>query len=156
MKGEIINQKEAEFEALVVELEPRLRRALVAAYGFEGGREATAGALAWAWEHWERLQGVENRLSYLYRVGQSTIRRRKIPVLFTRTPYSEPWFEPTLAPALAALTERQRTAVVLIHGFDWTMREVAELTGTRISTVQSHLERGMNNLRSLMEVADNV
>lgn len=150
------SQQEADFEALVVEIEPRLRRALVAAYGFDGGREATAGALAWAWEHWDRLQGVDNRMSYLYRVGQSAIRRRRTPVVFTRTAYSEPWFEPALAPALAALTERQRTAVVLIHGFDWTMREVAELTGTRISTVQSHLERGLSSLRSSMEVPDNV
>jgi DNA-directed RNA polymerase specialized sigma24 family protein len=56
--------------------------------------------------------------------------------------------------ALAALSERQRIAVVLIHGFDWTMRDVAELTGIRVTTVQSHLERGLRNLRSSMEVPD--
>jgi hypothetical protein len=40
-----------EFEAFVHDVEPRLRRALVAAYGFERGREATADALSWSWEH---------------------------------------------------------------------------------------------------------
>jgi DNA-directed RNA polymerase specialized sigma24 family protein len=34
------------------------------------------------------------------------------------------------------------------------MREVAELTGIRITTVQSHLERGLRNLRITMAVAD--
>jgi hypothetical protein len=32
-------------------VEPRLRRALVARYGHERGREATAEALTWAWQH---------------------------------------------------------------------------------------------------------
>ena len=44
------------FEAFVVEAEPKLRRALVAIHGFEEGRDAAAEALAYAWEHWERLR----------------------------------------------------------------------------------------------------
>ncbi len=62
--------------------------------------------------------------------------------------------EPALGPALAGLTEPQRTAVVLVHGFGWKLREVAELTGTKIPTVQRHLERGLRNLRIVMEVHD--
>ncbi len=54
----------AEFEGFVRGSEPRLRRALVAAYGFEDGRDATAEALPYAWEHWERTGDAErNRLS---------------------------------------------------------------------------------------------
>jgi DNA-directed RNA polymerase specialized sigma24 family protein len=143
-----------EYERFVNDVEPRLRRALIAAYGFERGREATADALSWAWEHWGRVGRVNNQVGYLFRVGQSTVRRRRVPISFVRDDYSEPWFEPGLGPALAALSERQRMAVVLIHGFDWTMREVAELTGIRITTVQSHLERGLRNLRATMEVTD--
>jgi hypothetical protein len=30
-------------------------------------------------------------------------------------------------------------AVVLVHGFGWTHREVAELTGSRPTTVQNYL-----------------
>jgi DNA-directed RNA polymerase specialized sigma24 family protein len=142
------------FEAFVDEVEPRLRRALVAAYGFERGRDATADALGWAWEHWEQVDGLTNKVAYLFRVGQSKSRRRKTPVVFTAHPSSELWFEPSLGPALANLSERQRTAVVLIYGFEWTFREVAELTGTRISTVQSHLKRGLHNLRINMKVSD--
>jgi len=133
-------------------VEPRLRRALVAAYGSERGREATAEALAYAWEHWGRLRGAENLIGYLYRVGQSRIRQRKDRPLFVRPDHPEPWFEPALAPALADLSESQRTAVVLVHGFGWTMREVAECTGVKVTSVQNHLDRGLKKLRAAMKV----
>jgi DNA-directed RNA polymerase specialized sigma24 family protein len=142
------------FEALVNDLEPRLRRALIAAYGFERGREAAAEALGWAWENRHRLDQVSNKAGFLFRVGQSKIRRRKEPFLFIRPEYTEPLVEPSLGPALAGLSERQRIAVVLVHGFSWTLREVAELTGLRVTTVQSNLERGLRNLRASMEVDD--
>jgi DNA-directed RNA polymerase specialized sigma24 family protein len=143
-----------EFEAFVSRIEPRLRRALVAVCGFDRGREATAEALGWAWEHRDNLAKLENKVAYLFRVGQSRTRHRKQPVGFTRSEHTEPWFEPALGPALAALPERQRVAVVLIHGFSWTLREVAELMGIRVTTVQSNLERGLRNLRAAMEVND--
>lgn len=142
------------FETFVHDVEPRLRRALVATYGFERGREATAEALGWAWEHWEVVESMERPTAYLFRVGQSKSRGRKAPVSFERLIDAEPLFEPGLAPALTALTERQRVAVVLIEGFEWTHREVAELLGISVSSVQSHLERGMRNLRSTLEVGD--
>ena len=55
-----------EFEAFVSELEPRLRRALIAAHGFDRGREATVDALSWAWEHWGRLSKVDHKVAYLF------------------------------------------------------------------------------------------
>lgn len=57
------------------EVEPRLLDALVATYGPVDGREATVDALSWAWEHWDRLGDVSNKVGYLYRVGQSATRR---------------------------------------------------------------------------------
>jgi DNA-directed RNA polymerase specialized sigma24 family protein len=143
-----------QFEAFVSEVEPRLRSALVASYGLEGGRDATAAALGWAWEHRSRLTQVDNKVAFLFKVGQSSTRRRKEPVIFARSDHADPWIEPGLAPALARLSERQRIAVVLVYGLSWTLREVAELTGTRVTTVQNHLERGLRNLRTSMEVTD--
>jgi RNA polymerase sigma factor (sigma-70 family) len=55
---------------------------------------------------------------------------------------------------LADLPERQRVAVVLVHGFGWTPREVSELTGLSPSTIHTHLERGLTKLRAALEVAD--
>ena len=136
------------FESFVALNEPRLRRGLVAAYGGERGREATAEALAYAWEHWERVSQMTNVVGYLYRVGQSKTRSRRLAVTFVVADTKETQWDPRLAPALTSLTERQRTAVVLIHGFGWSLREVSELTGTKITTIQNHLERGMSKLRS--------
>jgi DNA-directed RNA polymerase specialized sigma24 family protein len=143
-----------DFEAFVRATEPRLSRALAAAYGFEDGRDATAEALAYAFEHWERLRDVENLPGYLFRVGQSRSRRRRQPVLFAVPDGSDHDFEPGLPAALAGLTQRQRLAVVLVHGYGFTLREVAELTGVRPTTMQNHLNRGLARLRLTLGVRD--
>lgn len=142
------------FDAFVRLVEPALRRALVAAYGTERGREATAEALAYAWEHWEDVSVMANPRGYLYRVGQSRTRSRRRRPIYEMRHADEPVVEPGLAPAVAALSERQRVAVVLVHGYGMTLREVAELTGTRITTVQTHAERGLRRLRASLGVDD--
>ncbi|HEY7468718.1 MAG TPA: hypothetical protein VIC07_04205, partial [Acidimicrobiia bacterium] len=40
--------------------EPRLRLALGAAFGFDLAQEATAEAIAFAWEHWDRVTRAAN------------------------------------------------------------------------------------------------
>lgn len=144
----------AAFERFVSEAGPRLGRALAAIYGFEDGRDATAEALAYAWENWPRLQHIANLPGYLFRVGQTRGRRRRQPVtdLFDIGQGGDYSFEPGLPKALASLTQQQRLAVVLVHGYGYTLREVAALTGTRPTTVQNHLHRGLSHLRKLLGV----
>lgn len=141
-----------EFADFFAAVEPRLRRALVAAYGPERGREAASEALAWAWEHRDRLRELTNPVRYLYRVGQSRARPRRRRILHFRADYSDPWVEPKLARALADMPERQRVAVVLAHGYGWTHAEIAALLGVKATTVQNHIERGLNHLRQALEV----
>ncbi len=135
--------------------EPRLRRALAAAYGPGIGRDACAEALSYAWQHWERVSVMTNPTGYLYRVGQTHARRlrRPFPYVHREEPPWERWVEPGLSPALRSLTEPQRVAVVLCHGFGWTHREVGELLGIAATTVQNHVERGLAKLRDSLEVA---
>jgi DNA-directed RNA polymerase specialized sigma24 family protein len=143
------------FEVFFDREEPRLRRALVAAYGLERGREGAAEAMAYGWEHWDDVRRMENPVGYLYRVGQSRTRRRKPAVTFEGPPHSDDiWIEPGLTKALAELSERQRIAVVLIYGFGWHLAEVAAVTGTRVPTVQTHAQRGLAHLRHALEVHD--
>jgi RNA polymerase sigma-70 factor (ECF subfamily) len=145
---------DAAFEAFVGNVEPRLRQAFVAAYGPDLGREATAEALAWAWEHWEKARTMAQPVGYLYRVGQSRTRRwRHRQILFPAVPTNGrmPDVEPGLPAALAQLSEPQRLAVLLIHGHDWSPRSVATLLGVKPTTVATHLERGLTRLRSLLE-----
>ena len=145
------------FEDFFVFAEPRLRRALVAAYGIERGREAAAEALAYGWEHWSEIRAMKNPTGYLYRVGQSRSRARKGRAVFTPDARaSDPLVEPGLAGALAQLSDRQRIAVVLVHGFGWQLREVADVTGIAVTTVQNHVERGLARLRAALEVHEDV
>ena len=133
--------------------EPQLRRALIARYGGEIGREAAAEALAYGWENWDRVSSMENPLGYLYRVGQSKSRRlwpRR--VTFPVGPeHREPWVEPGLPLALNKLSARQRQVVVLVHGFEYTHQEVADLLGLSRSSIQNHVERGLARLRAELE-----
>jgi RNA polymerase sigma-70 factor (ECF subfamily) len=145
------------FEEFMADAEPRLRRAFVAALGAHRAYDATAEALAYGWEHWDRVQTMENTLGYLYRVGQSRTRSRRHVLRITTWGagvVDNVLVEPGLLPALASLSEQQRVAVVLVHGFAWTLSEVAELLDVTKSTVQTHLERGLARLRAALEVTE--
>ena len=143
-----------EFERFAELAEARLRRAYVAAYGTDRAAEATAEALAWAWEHRERLATMQNPVGYLYRVGQSRTRPRKRPTLPTPTALGVPDVEPRLIEELASLPERQRVAVWLVHACEWTHREVGEALGISTSAVSTHVARGSERLRARLEAHD--
>ncbi len=144
------------FSLFVTEAEPRLSRALTATYGREVGEEATRDALAYAWENWERVSGMENPLGFLYRVGQSRARRyRRRPIVLPEVSFRElPHVEPGLPEALRRLSERQRAALVLIHVEGFTEREVAKALGVSRATVRRHADRAMSKLRGFLEVDD--
>jgi RNA polymerase sigma factor (sigma-70 family) len=147
-------QKVARFGEFFAGIEPKLRHALVAHCGPEVGREAAADALEYAWAHWNRVEAMEYPVAYLYRVGQSAAKRyrRGTPVADPSEQDQQPWFEPVLLPALARLSDRQRTAVVLRHGFGYTYPEISEVMGVSIPTVQKHIDRALAKLRRSLEV----
>jgi RNA polymerase sigma factor (sigma-70 family) len=138
------------FSRFAADVEPRLRRALVAFYGSEVGREATADALALAWERWETVEAMANPVGYLFRVGQSRSRRyrRRAPVLPAVPAAEFPEIDPRLPRALAGLTRQQRASVLLVHAHGWTQSETADALGCSVSTVRNHLDRGMRRLRA--------
>ncbi len=142
------------FTTFVDDVGGRLRRAFISMYGPEVGSDVTADALAYAWEHWSRLEGMDNPAGYLFRVGQSRARGyRHRPLALPPAPEAAaPWFEPGLPAALSRLSERQRLAVLLCEGFGWTRQEVADLTGVNAATVQRHIDRGMAKMRRAMGV----
>lgn len=141
-----------QFTRFVRHAEPRLRIALAAAVGQDRGLDATAEALAYGWEHWDRIEGMENPVGYLYRVGRSRVPRRR-RLRLPPVPVSHvPEVEPGLPAALSKLTDRQRVVVVLVHGFDWKPGEVADLLGIDTPTVGTHLRRGLEKLRRHLRV----
>jgi RNA polymerase sigma factor (sigma-70 family) len=149
-----------DFAVFFAAVEPRLRTALVASYGAVDGRAVTVDALSWAWEHWDDARSLSNPVAYLYRVGQSALRKyttRPLPIdpgTETTTDDSLADVSPELMPALGKLSEQQRTVVLLVHGFGWSQREVASLLDISASTVREHLDRAMARLRADLEVRD--
>ncbi len=145
--------RDEDFERFFREVEPRLRRAFVGTHGMDAG-DAAAEALAWAWEEWAKVQTMENPAGYLFRVGRSKSRLRKVPSLRPVEVLDLPEVEPRLVPALLGLPSRQRTAVWLVHACQWRPAEVAEAMGVSASAVSTHLGRGLERLRSILEVTD--
>jgi RNA polymerase sigma factor (sigma-70 family) len=136
------------FAAFFPDARDRIQAALTARWGPQVAQEATADALAWAWEHWERVESMENAVGYLYRVGSTKAKRMRarteLPTPSAPVPTE---FEPELVPALNRLSQRQREVVILVVGYGWSQQEVANLLGLSHSSVRSHLERGMTSLR---------
>ena len=125
------------FTVFVKDVEPRLRHALVAVYGQEQGREATAEALAYAWEQWDRVESMENPAGYLYRVGRSqTTSARRLPAFLPVQDDHLPEVEPGLPAALSGLSEKQRVAVVMVHGYRWPRQETAEMLEVSTHSIQ--------------------
>jgi DNA-directed RNA polymerase specialized sigma24 family protein len=142
------------FRAFVASVEPSLRRALMAQYGADRGREAAMDALSFAWEHWSMVRELRNPPGYLYRVAQSATKSRKQRPLFDRPVEAEPWIEPGLPAAMAALSHQQRVAVFLVYVHDTEVSEVAQLLRLRKTTVHTHLTRGLASLRKSLNVTE--
>lgn len=143
-----------DFEDFALAAGQRLRRAYIPTYGIDRAAEATAEALAWAWEHRDRLAGMANPVGYLFRVGQSRTRPRTPVVLPAPADLGVPDVEPRLIAELAELPDRQRTAVWLVHACEWTHAEVAEALGISTSAVSTHVQRGTQRLRERLEDHD--
>jgi RNA polymerase sigma factor (sigma-70 family) len=134
----------------------KIRAGLIAAFGPELGSDAAAQAMAYGWEHWDRVQEMENPSGYLYRVGRSyavrTLQRRRRQKAPAASHHESPWVEPRLEEVLRRLPERQRVAVSLIHGYGFSLQDVADLWGVGRSTVQAHVDRAMTQLRAELGV----
>lgn len=153
-----VEAAEERFSRLVAQRGRQLQHALIAALGPDVGTEATSEALAYGWEHRDRVGGMDNPMGYLFTVGRNWGRRQFRRRSASRFPApdeahrSDPRVEPALPAALAGLSERQRVATVLVHGAGWTTAEVAELLGVDRGSVHKHAERGLHKLRAALGV----
>jgi len=123
----------------------------------EAGSEAFADAMAYAWEHRERLSEMKNPLGYLYKVGLSSARphlrwRRRSVLLDTDLMQEGSEHDIDLIDAFARLSAAQRVAVVMVHGYGATYAEVAEVLGISVAAVTNHVHRGLRRLRESLEV----
>jgi DNA-directed RNA polymerase specialized sigma24 family protein len=154
---ETTDARERDYVAFVAAVESRLRHALVARFGAERGSEAYCEALAYAWQHWDRVQEMEKPIPYLFTVGRSRTRglvRARVTFPVAEPAAGDRQIEPKLACALEHISARQRTAVVLVVAFGWSYSEVAEVMRVTKATVQRHVDRAMIALRRELGVEE--
>ncbi|MEZ5245576.1 MAG: sigma-70 family RNA polymerase sigma factor [Acidimicrobiales bacterium] len=146
------DENEEEFDVFVTRVQPQLERALAGHLPAPMVGDAVAEALAYAWEHRDRVLPMTNPAGYLYRVAQSRSRRRRQGLLPWTSDDAIPDIEPGLPAALARLSPKQSQAIWLVHAAGMTHVEAGEAMGISASTVANHLERGMIRLRTELGV----
>jgi RNA polymerase sigma-70 factor (ECF subfamily) len=108
---------------------------------------------------------MDNPAGYLWRVGQTAVRsavrrhRRELTAvveveLEPIADHRDPDVEPALDAALADLSPQQRAAVVLVHGYGYSLSEAAGALACSISTVRNHVQRALRRLHAALEVSD--
>ncbi|HEU5002412.1 MAG TPA: SigE family RNA polymerase sigma factor [Actinomycetota bacterium] len=114
-------------------------------------------ALARAWARWRRVGGLERPDLWLRRVAInlaiSTLRRRRVAARYTRSlsdgaapgPDRDP--DDTVAQALASLSPRRRTAVVLRYFADLSVADTAVAMGCKEGTVKALTSQAIAALR---------
>jgi DNA-directed RNA polymerase specialized sigma24 family protein len=151
--------RRAEYDRVVSPIVGRVQRGLIAQFGIEVGGDVAAEVVAWAWEHIERLSDVQNPAGFLFRVGQSAARRhRRWERDRARFPARPEWVEANapelddeVIEAMRLLKASQRVAVLLVHGYGFTYREVADLMQLSEPAVTNHIHRGLIRLRYLLK-----
>lgn len=143
---------DGEFRLFAAELRQSLLRAFVVFVPADDLCDVVAECLAYAWENWDRVRGMQNPQGYLFRVGQSKSRRyrRRRALLPDPGAVGLPDFEPRLIPALRLLSSQQRAVVWLVYACEWRHSEVAAALGISPSAVSTHASRGMGRLRSIL------
>jgi len=144
-----------DFDDFVVAFDRRLWQALVPAVGAERARDAATDAFVYAWRNWDRIAPMENREGYVYVSARRYARKQppeRLALLPIPEPMEPPHVDPGLVPALAELSEMQRTVVYLVEGCGWGLTETASVLDVSVSTTRNHLSRALSKLRKALEV----
>lgn len=142
--------------------------ALRLAYLLAGDRhraeDIVADAFVKLYKRWDR-GGIDNPRAYLRRtvVNEVNSKFRRLALerreaakrsgddRGARTTEDQLADSDVIATALAALPQRQRTAVVLRYFNDLPEKEVADVMGISVGTVKSTVSRGLERMRTMME-----
>ena len=133
--------------------------------------ELAQDSQARAWARWDHVSKLDNPSAWLYRVainlGTSLLRRRaaeqrahaRLEGGLRERQYTEPSSLAAIAvrDAIASLSRRQRSVIVLHYFLDLSFPEIAEVTNLPLSTVKSLTRRGRERLkRALAEHPEEV
>jgi len=155
-----------DFEAFCLGQNAPLLRMLTLYCGeVEVARELTQETLARAWVHWKKVRRMDRPDLWLRRVAinlaNSHFRHRKVERSVPHRPnpsqtgdFGEPDGSTAdrilVREALAMLTDRQRTALILRYLDDLSVEQTAELMRCSPGTVKKLAARGLTALRTLI------
>jgi RNA polymerase sigma factor (sigma-70 family) len=155
----------ADFESFFRDERPRLFGSMLLITGSSHeADEIVQEAFFKLWERWDRVGAMENPTGYLYRTALNAHRSayRRAVRAAKRTLSPPPSVDPftqvatrdEVLRALATMTPRERTAVILteLHGFDTA--EAARAMGIRPGTVRVLVSKGRAALRAETETDD--
>ena len=147
-----------DFSALVSTHENRIYRTALATLGnVPDAEDVVQEAFLRAYEKAPEFQSAEHEKAWLIRVTvnlcinrlRSPWRKRTVPLLET-IPAEEPREQELLAQVFA-LPPKYRTVIHLFYYEGYSVRDIAELTKQRESTVRSQLTRARQELKSVLE-----
>ena len=111
------------------------------------------------WERWGRVRHMDRPAGYLYRTAinafrtryrRAMIAKRALGWTAERDPLEDVESRDRVDRALAALTVRQRAAVILTELLDYTSEDAGRLLGVRPGTVRGLAHHGRVALRKTM------
>lgn len=121
-----------------------------------GGEEIAQEAFTRSLVRWHKMESPDHARNFVYKVALNLARshlraQRKIAPGVVPDVADQPWESTVddrliLDTALAALSPRQRAAVVLIDYAGFDSKAAAEIMGLRASTVRVHLARARQAL----------
>ena len=149
---------EAFFEA---ETDVLFRRLCLVTANRAEAEEIAQDAFLKVWERWDRVQQMDDRVGYLYRVAMNSFRNRyrraAIALRKTARPqlrideFDAADVRSGVARGLAKLTPRQRAAVVLVDLIGFGSEEAGRMLGIRAGTVRTLAVQARNVLREELE-----
>jgi RNA polymerase sigma factor (sigma-70 family) len=160
-----LGHNEADFESFFRGEYPRLVGALYLLTGNPGEAEELAqGAMARAFERWERISHMESRGGYVYGIALNLNRHRLRRLRFRARTLLRPGStgdtpesveaRSDLMRAMAALPLGQRAALVLVEWVGLDSTEAGHVLGIEASAVRSRISRARVVLKERLEVED--
>jgi RNA polymerase sigma factor (sigma-70 family) len=153
------------FEAFFEAEYPRLARAMYLVTGnAQEAEELAQESFLAVWERWDRVHDMDDPTGYLFRTAMNRFRsrlrratraaRRVVGGAEGRDGFADADERDAVARALAALTPRQRAAVVLTELLGYGADEAGRILGVQPPTVRSLASQGRAAMRTLLETDD--
>jgi RNA polymerase sigma factor (sigma-70 family) len=155
----------AGFEAFFEAEYPRLARAMYLVTGnAQEAEELAQDSFLAVWERWDRVRAMDDPTGYVYRTAMNRFRsrlrragraaRRVVGAAEGRDGFAEADERDAVARALAALTPRQRAAVVLTELLGYGADDAGRILRIQPATVRSLASQGRAAMRTNLESDD--